>query len=103
MAITGFNKILFTTGIGPRETNASYYNRIQNSYISFGVYYFSNVMNKIVCSNIDLVINDATQTAYTAIRAFKFLRSTDIFKSIDCKNYTIWFDCGNHFRYVFFI
>ena len=39
-----------------------------------------------------------SQDASAAVRGFRILRSQEFFKKIDKKNYTIWADCGKHYR-----
>ena len=93
-------------GLGP--LSGSYYKQRQISYLSFGVYVSKPLLDdtggfikdEIICYNFDILSDYTTQDASTVIRAFKFLRNLERFKQIQgkIKNYTIWSDCGSHFR-----
>lgn len=65
----------------------------------FGIYYFDEIEGEIKLINFDLIWDDEhKQDAYSFIRAFRVLRDQEFFKAIDKKNYSVWLDCGKHFR-----
>ena len=62
------------------------------------VIYFLDSNNKIKSINFDIISSELSQYASAAVRRFRISRSQEFFKKIDKKNYTIWADCGKHFR-----
>jgi hypothetical protein len=81
----------------PKERSTDYYQQ-QQSYLGFGVYVIDE-RGDITCINMDVVLNNTSQDCVAVISAFRHIREQDIFKKYDKKNYTVWTDCGTHFRY----
>ena len=48
--------------------------------------------------NFDFISHDDSQTAESAVRAFRIMRERSWFERIDQKEYIVWTDCGKHFR-----
>lgn len=48
--------------------------------------------------NFDIIASDDSQEARVVVRGFRFLREEAFFRNIDKREYTIWMDCGKHFR-----
>ena len=48
--------------------------------------------------NFDIISSDLSEDARAVVRGFRLLRRQSFFKEIDKKSYTIWMDCGKHFR-----
>ncbi len=81
-------------GLGP--FGQSFFKQRTISYLTFGVYYVLN--NEIKCINYDILSDNLKQDGNAVIRAFRFIRQLDSFKKIDKKKYSIFCDCGSHFR-----
>jgi hypothetical protein len=81
-----------------------YYDEImpQRSILGLGIYYVETTANSesIKCLNMDLIFHQRSQTCVETIKGLEFARNQEIFKNIDKNRWTIWTDCGNHFRYV---
>jgi hypothetical protein len=50
------------------------------------------------CIRVDIFSDSLEQDANSVLRALRFLRNQDFFKTIEKKKYNIWTDCGGHFR-----
>ena len=87
-------------GKSPRQRNRDYYdgNMAQRSLLGFGLYYVDS-SKQIQCLNMDIVFHESKQTCLHVIKAINFVRKQDVFKAIDKRHWTIWTDCGTHFRY----
>ena len=104
-------------GLSPRQINSEYYEQIVRSCLGntcttvvyiycyarsfyffegFGVLYFENDEIKLI--NFDFISHDDSQTAESAVRAFRIMREQSWFERIDQKEYIVWTDCGKHFR-----
>jgi hypothetical protein len=55
------------------------------------------------CIRVNIFSDCLEQDANAVLRAFRFLRNQDFFKSIDKKKYHIWNDFGGHFRNKIFL
>ena len=90
----------------PRQQSKEYYQYGSCSCLGFGIYFINSRENKTTNKIekfvdfvfIDLLSEDTSQTASDYINGFRFLRSLDIFKSIEKENYIIYSDTAKIFR-----
>ena len=62
-----------------------------------GIYYLDQIKDDIIHINVDIV-SHLSSDAQCVIKCFRFLREQNFFKEIDKPNYTLFVDCGAHFR-----
>jgi len=89
-------------GKSPRQRSMDFYdeNMPQRSFLGLGIYYIEKLDGDetIKCLNMDLVFHHSAQTCVETIKGIEFARIQEVFRKIDKKYWTIWTDCGNHFR-----
>jgi hypothetical protein len=59
--------------------------------------------NEIQVINFDVISPNLSETSFSTVRRFRFLREQAFFKEIEKPNYIVWADCGKHFRNKLFI